>query len=415
MHKEDNKEFILVHLCTKPRKGVIAKILKDKKEYSKSTFELAVATAFNKATGLNLDKNTIMTKYYVNSYTNIEYYDDGKSFNLQNNQTEFSLYHKTSDYIFTEISLLKTDIDNNGHNRIVSIDFETASGKRASVCSIGYVVEDDGEIIKEDEILVNPKAEFSKIAMRIHNISPEDVKHCPTWDKAWPLVEKYITPTTLVIGHNLRSIELSCIRQECERYNMDIPDFAKLHSKHVYDTLKLSKELLPNLESYKLNDLAEMYNIDLNHHNALSDARACLELFNKLQEHIDFDVLNEKLNDDKPKSKRSPKSHRDYSKILTPNTDDFDTNHICFNKKFIFTGTFTNISRKDANQSVLDLGGKLGNGITKDTDYLVLGNSDYNNLSTGKMSTKTKKASEYNDKGANIEIISEDDFLSMIN
>ena len=54
----------------------------------------------------------------------------------------------------------------------------------------------------------------------------------------------------------------------------------------AYDTLKLAQDLLPSAENHKLATLTKMYNIELEHHNALSDAKACLKLFNILQEEI---------------------------------------------------------------------------------------------------------------------------------
>ena len=146
------------------------------------------------------------------------------------------------------------------------------------------MVEENGVIIKEEEIIVNPKAEFSNINVKIHRITDADVQDAPTWDIVWRQVEKYITNSTLVIAHNLKSMELSCIRQECERYGMELPLFAKVQGNNnmTCDTLQLAKEKLPNLENYKLSTLADNFNIELEHHNALSDAKACLELFHYL-------------------------------------------------------------------------------------------------------------------------------------
>lgn len=171
------------------------------------------------------------------------------------------------------------------YDRIISLDFETANNKRASVCSIGYVVEENNKIIKEEEIIVNPKAEFSNINVKIHRIKDVDVQDAPTWNIVWKQIEEYITDSTLVIAHNLKSMELSCIRQECERYNMDLPLFAKVkdHNNMTCDTLQMARENLPDLENYKLDTLAKHFNIELDHHNALSDAKACLNLFHHLR------------------------------------------------------------------------------------------------------------------------------------
>lgn len=277
--------MLLIHLTTGVREGIIIEIENAKLTTPRDFLNTAIVNGFNKATNKNLTISEIKQKHYVNTYTNIHFYDDRKMFNLENNMSEFSLGHCTDNYTFIKENLSVAEIDSKNYNRIVAIDFETANSKRASVCSIGFVVEEQGEIIIEKEILVNPQTEFSKMNTRIHGITPLDVKDAPTWDIAWKEVEEYITPSTLVIAHNLRSMELSCIRQECDRYNMLLPDFAKLKydNKMAYDTLKIAKENLPDFENYKLSTLTKHFDIDLDHHNALSDAKACLELFHHLR------------------------------------------------------------------------------------------------------------------------------------
>lgn len=277
--------MLIVHLTTGPRKGIILEIENAKLATPDDFLNTAIVNGFNKATNKNLTISEIKQKHYVNKYTNIHFYEDGKMFNLENNMSEFSLGHFTDNYVFVKENLSVAEIDSKKYNRIVSIDFETANSKRASVCSIGFVVEDQGEIIEEKEILVNPQTDFSKMNTRIHGIRPLDVQDAPTWDIAWKEVEEYITPSTLVIAHNLRSMELSCIRQECERYDMELPPFAKLrgHNKMAYDTLKIAKENLPDFDNHRLDTLAKHFNIELDHHNALSDAKACLDLFHHLR------------------------------------------------------------------------------------------------------------------------------------
>lgn len=277
--------MVIVHLTTGARKGVILEIENAKIVTPRDFLKTAITNGFNRATGLNLNIDEIMKKHFVNIYTNINFHEDNETFDLEDSMTTFSLNHKKSNYLFIKENLSVAEIDSKKYDRIVSIDFETANSKRASVCSIGFVVEEQGNVIEEKEILVNPNTDFSKINIRIHGILPMHVQDAPTWDIAWNEVENYITNSTLVIAHNLRSMELACIRQECERYNMELPQFAKKvgHNKMAYDTLKIAKENLNELDNHRLNTLTEYFGIELNHHNALSDAKACLELFHHLK------------------------------------------------------------------------------------------------------------------------------------
>ena len=102
-------------------------------------------------------------------------------------------------------------------------------------------------------------------------------------------------------------------------------------------------------------------------------------------------------------------------KSMEAQTDDFDESHPLYGKMCVFTGTLDKMQRKDAMQAVLDHGGEIGNGVTKKTNFLILGCNDFcSSIKDGK-STKHKKAEEYQLKGFDIEIIDEDLFYAMLN
>lgn len=305
----------------------------------------------------------------------------------------------------TELPTLD-DLETHPENRVIAIDFETANSSRASVCSIGYVVEDDGKIVLEDEILVNPNTDFSNINMRIHGITPEDVVDAPNWSDAWNKVSKYITKDTSIVSHNLKSIELSCIKQECERYNMAIPEFIQ-NGKNTYDTLNISNFLLPELESHKLVDLCNYFNIEYtNCHNALSDARACLDLFNKLKSIGSVDNIE-------PNTTYKQVIHTAFNNESLFKNIARENPFAC--RSFILTGKFFSGTRDEMTKYLFDIGGVPFTTLTKSTDYLMIGGSKYDLYAPGvKNSSKIKKALEMNENGANIKIIFEDELLSTL-
>ena len=99
--------------------------------------------------------------------------------------------------------------------------------------------------------------------------------------------------------------------------------------------------------------------------------------------------------------------------IVTENTD-FDETHPLYGKICVFTGTLEKMTRKTAMQMVVDLGGLVGNSVTKKTNYLILGNNDYcSSIKDGK-SSKQKKAESLKLSGNDIEIISENVFYDML-
>jgi len=72
------------------------------------------------------------------------------------------------------------------------------------------------------------------------------------------------------------------------------------------------------------------------------------------------------------------------------------------------------MDRRYAAQIVANFGGINEKGITKKTNYLILGNNDFCKSIRGGKSSKQKKAEEYVLKGQALQIISETEFYRMI-
>lgn len=148
-----------------------------------------------------------------------------------------------------------------------ALDFETAHGKRWSICGVGLVQVKKGKIIKEIELLVQPPDNrYHPMNIQIHGITPEHTATSPTFDKIWKDISKYIE-NQHVVAHNGFSFDFNCLKQVLEYYNLPEPEYEK------HDTYRLF--------GAKLNELCHQYKIPLQHHNALSDARACAMIFMK--------------------------------------------------------------------------------------------------------------------------------------
>ncbi|SCX00270.1 3'-5' exonuclease [Flavobacterium saliperosum] len=146
-----------------------------------------------------------------------------------------------------------------------AIDFETAQGYRWSICQVGLVRIENGIITKELDILVQPPDNYywSNFTM-IHGISARDTVNAPTFNKIWHMIAPFIEDQN-VIAHNGFGFDFPVLNKTLEYYGMATPDYNK------FCTYKIYKSNLANL--------CNEYNIPLNHHDALSDARACAELY----------------------------------------------------------------------------------------------------------------------------------------
>jgi DNA polymerase-3 subunit epsilon len=152
-------------------------------------------------------------------------------------------------------------------NNFTAIDFETAQGKRYSICQVGLVRVENGVITKELSILVRPPHNFYwDWFIEIHGISPEITRNSPTFDRIWHLVEPYIKNQS-VVAHNGMSFDFPVLAQTLAYYGVAVPEYEKHCTYRLFGS---------NLAS-----LCDKYNIPLNHHEALSDARACAALYLK--------------------------------------------------------------------------------------------------------------------------------------
>ena len=93
---------------------------------------------------------------------------------------------------------------------------------------------------------------------------------------------------------------------------------------------------------------------------------------------------------------------------------EFDVSHPIYGKECVFTGTLEKMMRSEAAQHVLDVGGSVGNTVTKTTNLLILGNNDYCKSIKGGKSNKQKRAEELQEKGYDIEILSENAFYDLM-
>jgi DNA polymerase-3 subunit epsilon len=80
----------------------------------------------------------------------------------------------------------------------------------------------------------------------------------------------------------------------------------------------------------------------------------------------------------------------------------------------VFTGKLEKFTRKEAMQIVADLGGINEDGITKKTNFLILGNNDYCSTIKDGKSNKQKKAEQYILNGQDIVIVPETVFHDML-
>ena len=90
----------------------------------------------------------------------------------------------------------------------------------------------------------------------------------PVFPKVWAQIEPLIQGLPLV-AHN-KPFDEGCLKAVFRVYQMDYPDY------EFYDTLCVSRRVLPGLENHQLQTVAAACGYELeDHHHALADAEAC--------------------------------------------------------------------------------------------------------------------------------------------
>lgn len=301
----------------------------------------------------------------------------------------------------------------------VTIDFETANNNLNSACSIGIVAVKDLEIVSREYYLIKPPTEhFRNDNIMIHGITYNDVKDCDQFPSIWNKIKDYFM--NVMIAHNA-NFDFSVLKNLFNTYQIDCNDFLYM------DSITIAKHVC-NCGS-KLNDIADYLSIDINnHHNALDDAEACANIIIKcmklyeLPSFLYFACIygsnivkafsNIKAN---MTFKPAPRKFQERTKIseLVASTTEFDVSHPLFQKNVVLTGELNCFDRKEAMQKVTDVGGIVKSGVTRNTDYLVVGKQDKDIVGEDGMSSKEEKAYELIKAGYKIKIINEKEFIQL--
>jgi DNA polymerase III subunit epsilon len=152
-------------------------------------------------------------------------------------------------------------------NSFTAIDFETAQGMRNSICQVGLVRVEDGIITAEIDLLVQPPNNYYWWRFtQIHGIDAKKTASSPTFDLIWPQIEPYINGQ-IVVAHNGILFDFPVLEHTLAYYGMFTPYYDKICTYRIYRK--------------GLAQLCNIHDIPLNHHDALSDARACAELYRR--------------------------------------------------------------------------------------------------------------------------------------
>lgn len=278
--------------------------------------------------------------------------------------------------------------------KFVALDIETANPDVSSICQVGIAVFENG-ILKDTWCsLVNPVDYFDPWNTRIHRITGKMVADSPFFKDVLPVIERLAGDKPVIHHGPFDRIAVSRAAAKC---GMPIPELNWLDSCRVARKAweKFSKG------GFGLKNLASEFGITFRHHDALEDAICAGKVVIKAIDDSGIG-LDEWVNIAKQPS--------GYGKIaLNGNPEGHLTG-----ENIVFTGKLS-ISRKTAASMAADAGCNVQSSVSSDTTILVVGMLDLRRLNGKNKSSKQLKAERFIEQGIEINIVSEEDLLVMIN
>ncbi|WP_027338737.1 PolC-type DNA polymerase III [Halonatronum saccharophilum] len=159
----------------------------------------------------------------------------------------------------------------------VVFDLETTgfNPHKNEIIEVGAVKIKGGKIIDEYQTFVDPKRKIPNKIIELTGIKDSMVQGAPSIDEVMEEFMEFSGDATLV-AHNL-PFDLGFIDDKLLKLGKNKA------SNPALDTLSLSRALLPQMKSYKLNKLVKRFNKNLeNHHRAIDDAKVTGEIFLEL-------------------------------------------------------------------------------------------------------------------------------------
>lgn len=286
------------------------------------------------------------------------------------------------------------------------IDLETTgfSPQYDEIIELAAIKVRNGEIIDSFQKLIKPKGEISSFISELTGITSLSVNESPYIEEQIKNFVSFIG-NDIVVGHNV-NFDINFVYD-----NLLKIDNIYFENNYI-DTMRIGKKLLPKLRHHRLIDFMEYFDIQEEQHRALLDCEITFNVFNELKKLAIYKYLS--IDDFYKSFKKKHYSKSNSLKDLTASTNEFDDTHPLYGKVCVFTGTLEKYTRKEVAQIVLNYGGIIGDSVTKNTNFLVLGNNDYcQSIKDGK-SSKQKKAETYIQKGMDLIILPENEFYEML-
>jgi DNA polymerase-3 subunit epsilon len=285
-------------------------------------------------------------------------------------------------------------------NSFHAIDVETANSDMASICQIGIISFEDGQIVSTWQSLINPEDHFEGMNVAIHGIDRRSVQDAPTFPQVSSKLVDLLSGQIVASHMPFDRVAMARVH---DKYDLPILECTWL------DTARVCRRAWSQFaqRGYGLANVASWAGIDFKHHDAEEDARAAGMILLRAVADTGITVSDWVTRSQRGISSLGGSSSSE-SVARTGNPDGSLAGEVV-----VFTGALT-MARREAADLAASAGCDVGNSVGKKTTVVVVGDQDLEMLAGHEKSSKHRKAEQCIERGQTIRIIGERDFRSLI-
>jgi DNA polymerase-3 subunit epsilon len=289
---------------------------------------------------------------------------------------------------FTDYLILRRDIENCGANELgrliqlyskfqqkiekdinknnpdfVAVDFEYATRNKGTVCSVGIVSFKNKKIIDEYYSLIQPpENKYEWFTTKTHKLNAILTENAKTFSEIYPQISRRLK-NNIVIAHGAFHTDKVCLEQA-------------MKMNDINDVLSIDWKCTQQICDCGLQVACKVCNIELDHHQALSDAKGCGLLYLEfLDENLPFEEFRREKETQKNRTRQKTTTYPKQltGDILKPDFENAENkDNPFFMKKVVISG-FKNSDKDWIAVELKKLGADIDTSVGKRTNYLIIG------------------------------------------
>lgn len=288
-----------------------------------------------------------------------------------------------------------------GHYTVVDTETTGLDPQADRLIEIAAIRVRAGKEVARFETLVKPGRKLGKAIVDLTGITDDELTNAPEPLDALQQFMDFLKDD-IIVAHNA-NFDVNFLYDSMQRCGM------KPLENNFVDTMRLAKCIRPDLNNYKLATLAKTYRIaQPKAHRALADCETTMAVLQKM----DGDAQQQKIDFTQIQKRGYSSRSRVAGIVAEPGKERPE--HSFYGKHFAFTGELDSMTRLEAAQMIVNIGGLCTDRVTQKTNYLVAGKDEFYGDNSDCKTLNRQRAEELISQGADLQILTEDAFLRLL-